>query len=617
MKVTPKLSSSRWRLYVLWAACATLFSLFLWNLGFRWGELVDSAAHDAGFNMRRPLAPSAVAEKLPRSSDIVIVELPREITRPLLAELVTHLSQARAVALDLMLADRASLLSEGELPIFQDKGLLTRWKQEDKILADAMKKAGNVVVGSWPDLAPGGKTIGWTNSAPLFEKAARARAHLKVIADQEDGFVRRLRLWEERDKVTKKTKAPPPIPAVALQMVALATGKTAQQVAAPTAERELWVNYMGPDTVFKWQRVVFANALDLWDAKDFKGKLVFVGQTDFRSRDVSATPYGEMPGLFVHVNATATLLDQRGVPQRLSVWWVVALSLGAALLLVVPLARWTFLICAIVTAFEIGALWLVIAMLWERWNIVAPFSVPALAVLLTYNGVALYEYARARRTLGNVVGSTMLDRLLAVGADPRLGGTEAVATAFFCDLRGFSAWSQTRTPQQLITDLNAYTTTIVRIVESHGGRPIDFFGDGVFVLFEDEGHASRGIKAAINVSETLEKERQPHLRAGVALHTGPMVIGLVGHKHHFKPGAVGDAVNIASRVQSLSDECGFAVLATRQTLESARQDKDVTDSNYNPTFCGARVLKGYTEEFDIFGFKPIEVEKVRKLTAHV
>ncbi|BCM90609.1 adenylate cyclase 1 [Abditibacteriota bacterium] len=604
MKATP---SSRWRLYVLGAIGATLISLLSWHMGLRWGELLDNAAHDVGFTfIRSPISASAVG-KLPRAERIVIVDLPHEIPRPLLADLVTQLSQARAVALDLMLVDRASQLSKDERPLFAAKGYLAQWKREDKQLADAIKKAHNVVVGSWPELAPNGTAIRWEPPAPVFERGARATAHLKVIPDQYDGFIRRLRLWENDTPGKTKSAPKPPLPALSLQVAALATGKTAQQLAPPTNEREMWINYLGPRTAFQSQRVLFERALNLASPEDFKDKLVFVGQTDFRSKDVFTTPYDDMPGLLIHANATATLLDERGIPQPLPFWLVALLTLGSALLLVVPLTRGTFLFCAVVAVVEILVICLLVATLWAKWNIVAPLSVPALAVFLTYNGVALYEYARTRRIFGNVVGRAMLSRLLEARAEPTLGGKEAVATAFFCDLRGFSAWSQTRTPQQLITDLNNYTATVVRTVESFGGRTIDFFGDGVFILFEGKEHARHSVEAAIAVSKALERELPPQLRAGVALHTGTMVIGLVGHAHHFKPGAVGEAVNIAARVQSLSDDCGFSVLMTRQTLEAWRHDIHFSDSDQlaQPVFCGARPIKGYASALEVFGVRPL------------
>lgn len=605
MKTASQPLSSRWRHSVLCALGATFLSLWAWTSGWRWGAVLDNAAHDAGFQLRRAHSPREVAEELPQSRDIVIVDLPHEIPRPLLAQLVGQLRKARVVALDLMLVDRASLLSSDERPLFHDE--IARWKREDLLLSRAMKKANNVVIGAWPERAKAANpVIEWTRPALAFTRSAHGEAHLGVIPDAQDGLIRRARLWEGLPSGAGATNGQNALPSLSLQVAALSQRKTLAELTSKN-ERELWINFLGPRAVFERMSntVVFERALNWCEPDDFKGKIVFVGETDFRSKDIFPTPIGDLPGVFLHAHATATLLDPNGAPREMSLWGVGLLTLSAALLLVVPLARWTFPVCAGVALVEAFVLALGVALAWARGSLVVPLSAPFLAVFLTYNGVALFEYARTRRTLRRVVGRTMLGRLLEAPAEPELGGQEAVATAFFCDLRGFSGWSQTRTPQQLITALNVYTATVVSCVEEFGGRPIDFFGDGVFVLFEGKEHARRGVEAAITVARALGNGSSTGLRAGVALHSGPMVIGLVGHRDHLKPGAVGETVNIAARVQTLSDECGFTVLMTRETLEMWRRDDPVRESGARalPIFCGAHPLKGFQKPFEVFGLE--------------
>ena len=625
MKAPFSPKGSRWRRYALCALCATLLSLAAWHGQWRWGALLDGVVHDVGFDLRGSLSPREVAEVLPRSRDIVIVDLPHEMPRPLLARLVTHLRQARVVALDLMLVDRAAQLSEDERPLFSEE--LKRWKREDALFAGAVKGAGNVVIGAWPEqVGSGASSTQWIRPSAAFERAARAQTHLGVVADAQDGLIRRVRLWEtpanpaqDETPTLAATGENVPVssssrrvhkgmlPAFSLQVAALATGKAPALLAPPSVRDELWIDFLGPRRVWEdqSQTVVFERALNWCEPEDFRDKIVFVGETSFNSKDVFATPVGDLPGLLLHASAVATLLDARGLPREMPLWGVALLSLSAALLLVVPLARRTLPFCALVALVEFVVLAFVVAFAWARWRVVVPLSVPALAVFLTYNSVALFEYARARGTLGRVVGHAMLARLLEAPAEPSLGGKEEVATAFFCDLRGFSSWAQTRSPQQLIAELNVYTATVVGCVERFGGRPIDYFGDGVFVLFEGAHHARRSVEAALAVSGTLD-ETQTNLRAGVALHTGTMVIGLVGHANHFKPGAVGEAVNIAARVQSLSDDCGFGVLMTRQTLEAWRADDPNRDTSFaQPVFCGAKPIKGYCGPLEVFGLKPL------------
>src|SRR5690606_22129852 len=106
------------------------------------------------------------------------------------------------------------------------------------------------------------------------------------------------------------------------------------------------------------------------------------------------------------------------------------------------------------------------------------------------NGLALYEYNRTRETLGRFIGRKMVPQALHAFTRLRLGGREQEATAFFCDIRSFMSLAE-KMPASAVTELiNEYTSTLVNVVQRHGGRPIDYQGDGVFVLFEDVRGAS-------------------------------------------------------------------------------------------------------------------------------
>lgn len=623
--------SSRWRCYVLGAVLATLVALWGWNAEWRWGVMLDNVAHDVGFDLRAPLTPKQVAEELPRSNRIVIIRLPHAVPRPVLGKLIENLRQAKVVALDLLLVDRASEIKPYESGWYTSE--IARWKIEDHALAGAIGRTRHVVTGAWPELETD-KQIHWTPPAALFERSARATTHFEVVPDIQDGLTRRLRLWEDAARFappssqqnapgtkfskTPKKAAPQFIPALSLQVAALALGKTPEQL-VPPEKRDLWIDFLGPRTVLERQNqnVEYQDALDMPE-ESFKDALVFVGETSFQSKDVLTTPCGDMPGMYIHAQAVATLLDERGVPTELPWWGVAGMALGASLLLVVPLLHRTrtLLFCALVAANEIIVLALCVAFLWATWRIVAPLSVPLVAVFLTYNGIALVEYEWTRNLLGRVVGHTLLGRLLDIRADPQLGGKEEVATALFCDLRGYSEMARRFEPQQLISFLNAYTGNVVRVVEEFKGRPIDFFGDGVFVLFEGEGHVRNAIAAAMALSKMYGDDNAEGLHAGVALNTGPMVIGFVGHANHLKPGAVGEVVNLAARVQTLSDECHHTVLITRQTLE-AWQGEPLEESNPLPVCaisCGSWPIKGYSEELEVFGLETIGTVTLQKIS---
>ena len=118
-----------------------------------------------------------------------------------------------------------------------------------------------------------------------------------------------------------------------------------------------------------------------------------------------------------------------------------------------------------------------------------------LAILLTYNCVAIYEYGRVRATLGRFVGHDLVSSMLNPLHELTLGGRAEIATACFCDLRQFSAASEQLSPAEMEVLVNQYTSKVTEITSKFGGRVIDFYGDGVFILFRNikkaENHALR------------------------------------------------------------------------------------------------------------------------------
>src|SRR5690606_19614750 len=119
---------------------------------------------------------------------------------------------------------------------------------------------------------------------------------------------------------------------------------------------------------------------------------------------------------------------------------------------------------------------------------------------------------RARETLGRFIGHEMVAPTLNVFSRLRLGGRVEEASAVFCDLRGYSSLSERLSPETTGRLINEYTSTLVTTVKRFGGRPIDYQGDGVFVLFErtlaGPEYSWRAVQAALALQQDLQKFRQ-------------------------------------------------------------------------------------------------------------
>ena len=139
----------------------------------------------------------------------------------------------------------------------------------------------------------------------------------------------------------------------------------------------------------------------------------------------------------------------------------------------------------------------------------------------------------------------------------RLGGTERPVSVLFADLAGFTAFSETRTPTEVIAMLNAFWEAAVPVIHAHGGSIEHFAGDGMLVLFnaaaDQPDHAERAARCALDLLRTSDAVAAAHAswpRFRIGLNTGPAVVGNVGAAGRHSFAAIGDTTNLGSRLMS-------------------------------------------------------------------
>jgi len=188
--------------------------------------------------------------------------------------------------------------------------------------------------------------------------------------------------------------------------------------------------------------------------------------------------------------------------------------------------------------------------------------------------LGLREREAVKDTFGRFVSRGVAEAVLE-GRIPLHGELREV-TVLFQDIRGFTSLSEKTPPEALLWMLNEFFTEMVAAVEAHGGVVKQFTGDGVMALFGAPGiqaeHPALAVRAALNMLTRLEAfntRRQARgevpLRIGVGIHTGEVVAGCVGPDTRLEYSVVGDAVNLASRVQDLTKEMGVMILVTDAT----------------------------------------------------
>ncbi len=168
-----------------------------------------------------------------------------------------------------------------------------------------------------------------------------------------------------------------------------------------------------------------------------------------------------------------------------------------------------------------------------------------------------------RSTFERFVAPQVVERLLRDPMQVKLGGTLQEVTIMFADLEGFTSISEFTDPEMLLGVLNHYHTLIVNIIQRFGGTVDKFIGDGVMALYNtplpQKDHALRAVRTALQIRESLPKfyedfEPEYQMRINFGIHTGMAVIGNVGTPQIMDFTAVGDTVNLAARLQDISDE---------------------------------------------------------------
>ena len=341
---------------------------------------------------------------------------------------------------------------------------------------------------------------------------------------------------------------------------------------------------------------------------ELAGKIVIIGTVASGMHDVRVTPMASLyPGVEILATALDNLKNQR-MMRTAPVWLAPVFALALLILLSAAFLRGANVLKTGWALLALTLLALTASYVAAGRLLLLPLLLPLMLGWGYYFICAVQAYLRERKSrekavqlFSRFVNPHVVQELVAHGGLSR-GGESRQISVLFSDIRGFTTLSEKRTPQQVVDLLNRYFTLQVEVVFRHGGSLDKFIGDCIMAFWgaplDDPHHACNAVAAALEMAEVLQKfkqelgEQDADFDVGVGIHSGPAVVGLIGSDQRREYTAIGDTVNLASRIEGLTK--GVArILVSRETMELCG-----TVYDFEPM--GSFAVKGREQAVELF-----------------
>jgi len=462
-----------------------------------------------------------------------------------------------------------------------------------------------------PTLGPGaieGRRIpftvwnGYTGNLAAYVQAAAGAGHINPIVDQ-DGSVRRVPLLAELDgsryeafslaivrTLLARQAADGKPPSVRPGFPADGRGGLEWLEVGPLrvpvdASGAALVPYHGPRGSFEY--IAIADVLSgKVPHERLRGKAVLIGATAPGLMDLRATPVGSVyPGVEIHANLVAGILNGtvKGRPGYvLGAEVLILLIAGTVLSLLLPKLPMPWSTAAVlgIAALLSG----MNLMLWSDAGLDLPLASALGLVALLYTMDMAWGYfaeSRSRRQIADLFGQYVPPELVdRMAADPRhysMEPRDAELTILFADVRGFSRISEVLRAEELREYINTYLTEMSAIIRSrHRGTLDKYIGDAIMAFWgapvADPGHARHAVQAALDMQRhcadlnaRFSARGWPPLHIGVGINSGNVRVGDMGSQVRRAYTVMGDAVNVASRLEGRTKYYGVGILAGEST----------------------------------------------------
>ena len=514
---------------------------------------------------------------------------------------------------------------------------VTKWEPEnDSYLAESYlyaMTAGNmpVICAYVPEAMGSQKDARFAVNLNMAAASMGTWSMANLTADTDD-FVRRQELIEEpAGRPTEQL-----IRGMALRAAEKLTGKDIEFRKDGTLwlgntripDRTININYAGPSGYVK--RVSLVDVVTAYRThntaqleKWFKGKSILLGPDNMADRYSTSffTFFGTgkwtTPGVEIHANTLRTLMSGEFLVSVPDWFRLFALLVNTVLCV----AAVSFLKVRQTIFAGVGGVIVMLVLTHGlfRYGLILSTSEMLVSFLLALAGGIVFRFATAEKkskffktAMTLFVGKDVTKSLDESGVIS-LTGDRIMVTIMFTDIRGFTAFCESKDPAEVVDLLNVYMQTMVSLIVKHGGQVNKYIGDGILAVFTDRDdgakpgdHALRSVRSGTEIVKT----EVGAFKTGAGIHSGEVIIGNVGSSDKMEFTVLGDTVNLASRLESLNKEQKTKLLMSGTTCE-------MLGGQIDTFFIGTVPVRGKTEPMKLYSVLELIPEERRLAAAAV